>query len=144
MVKIGEKPHHFKPVELLVVEGIARRAEDIFFLEVAADLVRAVDWDGRLVEEVQKPLFKRGTVGLDAEGLEDAVPAKFKKLLRRELAALDHEPEAVIDARERRVSGIVIGETPFGKADAHGLLGAFAEVEQRVVDIHQNCLEHEK
>ena len=111
------------------MEGVARRAEDIFFLEVAADLVRAVDWDGRLVEEVQKPLFKRGAVGLDAEGLEDAVPAEFKKLLRRELAALDHEPEAVIDARERRVSGIVIGETPFGKADAHGLLGTFAEVE---------------
>ena len=144
MVKIGEKSRLFKSVELLVVEGVARRAEDIFFLEVAADLVRAVDWDGRLVEEVQKPLFKRGAVGLDAEGLEDAVPAEFKKLLRRELTALDHEPEAVIDARERRVSGIVIGETPFGKADAHGLLGAFAEVEQRVVDIHQNCLEHEK
>ena len=144
MVKIGEKSRHFKPVELLVVEGVARRAEDIFFLEVAADLVRAVDWDGRLVEEVQKPLFKRGAVGLDAESLEDAVPAEFKKLLRRELTALNHEPEAVIDARERRVSGIVIGETPFGKADAHGLLGAFAEVEQRVVDIHQNCLEHEK
>ena len=79
-----------------------------------------------------------------AESIEDAVPAELKKLLRGELAALDHEPEAVIDARERRVSGIVIGETPFGKADAHGLLGAFAEVEQRVVDIHQNCLEHEK
>lgn len=78
MVKIGEKSRHFKSVELLVVEGVARRAEDIFFLEVAADLVRAVDWDGRLVEEVQKPLFKRGAVGLDAEGLEDAVPAEFK------------------------------------------------------------------
>ena len=68
MVKIGEKSRHFKPVELLVVEGVARRAEDIFFLEVAADFVRAIDWDGRLVEEVQKPLFKRGAVGLDAEG----------------------------------------------------------------------------
>ena len=144
MVKEGEKPRYLQPVELLVVESVACRAENVFLLEVAADLVRAVDWDGRLVEEVQKPLFKRGAVGLDAEGLEDAVPAEFKKLLRRELAALDHEPEAVIDARKRRVSGIVIGETPFGKADAHGLLGAFAEVEQRVVDIHQNCLEHEK
>ena len=55
------------------MEGVARRAEDIFFLEVAADLVRAVDGNGRLVEEVQNPLFNRGAVSLDAESIEDAV-----------------------------------------------------------------------
>ena len=144
MVKEGEKPRYLQPVELLVVKGVARRAEDVFVLEIAADLRRAVDGDGRFIEKVQKALLKCSAVGPDPERVKDAVPAELEELLRRELAALDHEPEAVIDARERRVSGIVIGETPFGKADAHGLLGAFAEVEQRVVDIHQNCLEHEK
>ena len=91
------------------MEGVARRAEDIFFLEIAADLVRAVDWDGRLVEQVQKPFFERGAVGLNAEGFEDAVPAELKKLLRGELAALDLLPEHIVDAREHRVGGIVEG-----------------------------------
>lgn len=91
------------------MEGVARRAEDIFFLEVAADLVRAVDRNGSLIEKSQKTLLERYTVGLDAEGFEDAVPAELKKLLRGELAALDLLPEHIVDAREHRVGGIVEG-----------------------------------
>ena len=144
MVKVGEKARHSEAVELLVVESVARRAENVLSLEIAADLVRAVDGDGGLVEKSQKTLLKHCAVGLDAEGFEDAVPAKLKKLLRGELAALDLLPEHIVDAREHRIGGIVKGKAALGKADAHGLLGAFAEVEQRVVDIHQNCLEHEK
>ena len=124
------------------MEGVARRAEDIFFLEVAADLVRAVDRNGSLIEKSQKTLLERDAVGLNAEGFEDAVPAELKKLLRRELAALDLLPEHIVDAREHRVGGIVEGEAALGKADAHGLLGALAEIEQRVVNVHEDCFEH--
>ena len=109
MVKVGEKARHREAVELLVVEGVARRAENVLSLEIAADLVRAVDRNGSLIEKSQKTLFKRSAIGLDAEGFEDAVPAELKKLLRGELAALDLLPEHIVDAREHRVGGIVEG-----------------------------------
>ena len=144
MVKEGEKSRHLQPVELLVVKGVARCAEDVFLFEIAADIRRAVDGNGRFVEKVQKALLECSAVGPDPERVEDAVPAERKKLLRRELPALDHAPQTVVDARECLVGGIAEGEPPFGKADEHGLLSAFAEVEQRVVDIHKNCLEHRK
>ena len=144
MVKEGEKPRYLQPVELLVVKGVARCAEDVFLFEIAADIRRAVDGNGRFVEKVQKTLLECSAVGPDPERVEDAVPAERKKLLRRELPALDHAPQTVVDARECPVGGIAEGKPPFGKADAHGLLSAFAEVEQRVVDIHKNCLEHGK
>lgn len=126
----------------MVVLWLAVKWENVLSLEIAADLVRAVDGDGRLIEKVQKPFFERDAVGLNAEGFEDAVPAELKKLLRGELAALDLLPEHIVDAREHRVGGIVEGEAALGKADAHGLLGALAEIEQRVVDVHEDCFEH--
>ena len=52
MVKVGEKARHSEAVELLVVEGVARRAENVRSLEIAADLVRTVDGDGGLIEKV--------------------------------------------------------------------------------------------
>ena len=142
VVKVGEKTRHREAVELLVVEGVARRAENVLSLEIAADLVRAVDGDGGLVEKSQKTLLKHCAVGLDAEGLEDVVPAKLKKLLRGEFAALDLLPEHIVDAREDGIGGIVEGKAALGKADAHGLLGAFAEVEQGIVNVHEDCFEH--
>lgn len=88
MVKEGEKPRYLQPVELLVVKGVARRAEDVFVLEIAADLRRAVDGDGRFIEKVQKALLKCSAVGPDPERVKDAVPAELEELLRRELPAL--------------------------------------------------------
>ena len=82
--------------------------------------------------------LKCGAVGLNAQVMEYAGPTGAVKFIYGKQSVLDAFPEDYVAAQKELKQMVGVWDAVFEAAPAHILPGALLEIQERVIDIHQD------
>lgn len=130
-------------VFLLVIWAIAGDAEGIFAIEVFQKVYGAFFRNSAIEEPITEIGFEEPPIKIDAEFLEDTVPAAANQFFKRHRPLLDLPPQGIIDALKDWKHILRIGfKAKVSKAFPHGFFHVPRKTQERIVDVDEHYFDH--